>query len=45
MSRVTRKPIFGISVQVQHKPGCIITEDGERLEISDLKSRGIVLSI
>ena len=31
--------------QVQHKPGCTIKEDGQRLEISDLGSRGIVLSV
>ena len=28
MSPVTRKPVFGFSDQVRHKPGCIITEDG-----------------
>ena len=38
------KPVFRVSDQVQHKPGCTITEDGKRLEISDLASRGIVLS-
>ena len=30
---------------VRHKPGCIATEDGWRLEILDLESRGIVLSM
>ena len=30
---------------VRHKPGCTATEDGYRLEISDLERRGIVLSI
>ena len=34
-----------VSNQVQHKPGCTATEDGWRLEISDLESRGIVLSM
>ena len=34
-----------VSDQVRHKPGCTTTEDGKRLEISDLGSRGIVLSI
>ena len=29
----------------QHKPGCTGTEDGYKLEISDLESRGIVLSM
>ena len=33
------------SNQVQHKPGCAVTEDGYRLEILDLESRGIVLSL
>ena len=34
-----RKPVFGVSDQVQHKPGCSATEDGKRLEISNLGSR------
>ena len=33
-----------VSDLVRHKPGCKATEDGYRLEISDLESRGIVLS-
>ena len=45
MSLVVRKPVFGISDQVQHKPDCTATDDGERLEISDLDRRGIVLSM
>ena len=45
MSRVIRKPVFGVSDQVRHKLGSTATEDGEMLEISDLQSRGIVLSI
>ena len=45
MSRVMRKPVLGVSDLVQHKHGCTATEDGERLEISDLGSRGIVLSV
>ena len=44
-SLVVRKPVFGVSDQVRHKPGCTATEDGQRLEISDLGSRGIVLSV
>ena len=28
MSLVVRKPVFGISDQVRHKPGCKTTEDG-----------------
>ena len=45
MSLVVRKPVLGVSDQVRHKPGCAVTEDGLRLEISDLGSRGIVLSM
>ena len=32
-----------VSDQVPHKPGCATTEDGKRLEISDLGTRGIVV--
>ena len=45
MSPVVIKPVFGVSDQVRHKPGCTATEDGYRLEISDLGSIGIVLSV
>ena len=45
ISLVVRKPIFGVSDQVRHKPGCTAIKDGQRLEISDLGSRGIALSI
>ena len=45
MSLIVRKPVFGVSDQVPHKPGCTVTELGQRLEISDLDSRGIVLSV
>ena len=45
MSLVVRKPVFGVSDQVRHKPVCTATEDGERLEISDVGSRGIELSV
>ena len=41
MSLVVRKPVFGVSDQVRHEPGCTTTEDGKRLEISDLGSRGL----
>ena len=27
MSLVVRKPVFGVSEQVPHKPGCTATED------------------
>ena len=33
-----------VSDQVWHKPGCIATGDGQKLEILDLASRGIVPS-
>ena len=36
-----RKPVFGVSYQVQHKPGCTATESGMRLEISDLEEEGL----
>ena len=42
---VVEKPVFGVSDLVRHKPGCTATEDGKRLEISDLGSRGIVVSV
>ena len=44
LSLVARKPVFGISNEVWHKPGCATTQDGLRLEILYL-GRGIVLSI
>ena len=40
-----RKPVFGVSDQVLHKQGCSATEDGKRLEISDLGSCVIVISM
>ena len=40
-----RKPVFRVSDLVRNKPECAITDDGYRLEISDLGSRGIVLTI
>ena len=36
MSLVVRKPVFGVSDQVRHRPGCTATEDDQKLEISDL---------
>ena len=45
LSLVVRKPVFGNSDQVTHKPGCTTTQDGKKLEISDVGSRGIVLSV
>ena len=40
-----RKPTIWDSDQVRHKPGCTVTEDGKMLEILDLESIGIILSI
>ena len=34
-----------VSDLVRHKPGCTATEDGYRLEFSDLESKEIALSI
>ena len=34
-----------VSDLVRHKPGCTATEDGWRLDISDLENGGIVLSM
>ena len=45
MSFDTRKRVFRVSDKVQHKPGCTSTKDGYGLEISDLRNRGIALSI
>ena len=40
-----RKPVFGVSDQVRHKPSCTTTEYDWKLEISYLGSRGIGLSV
>ena len=45
MSPVMRKPVFGVSEQIRHKPGCTATENSKRLEILDLERRGIVPSV
>ena len=45
VSRVMRNLVFGISDQVGHKLVCMTTKDGWRLEILDLASRVIVLSM
>ena len=34
-----------VSEQIRQTPSCTSTEDGKRLEILDLESRGIVLSV
>ena len=45
LSLVVRKPAFGVSDKVRHKPDSAITEYGLRLEISGSESRGVVLSV
>ena len=37
MSRDKRKPRSLGSDQVRHKPACAATEDGQKLEVSDLR--------
>ena len=37
LGHITRKPVFGVSDQVRHKPGWTATEDGLRLEITYLE--------
>ena len=39
-----RKPVFGVSDQVRLKHACAVTEASYRLEISDIETRGIILS-
>ena len=45
MCRDARKPVFQVSEQVPRKWVCAVTEDGWKLEISDLRRREIVLSM
>ena len=40
-----KKTVFEVSDQVPHKPVFTAIEDVERLEISDLEGRWIVLSV
>ena len=44
MSLCGRKQTIWVPTMPE-KPGCTVTEDGQRLEILDLQSRGIVLSV
>ena len=39
-----RKPVFGVSDQVRHKPACAATEASQGLEISDIETRDNILS-
>ena len=44
MSLATRKPVFGVLEQVRLKPACAATEAKQRLEISDIETRDIILA-
>ena len=44
LSLVTRKPVFGVSDQIRHKPACAATEASYSLEISDIETRDDILS-
>ena len=39
-----RKPVFGVCNQARLKPACAATEPRQRREISDIETRGIILS-
>ena len=45
LSHVVRKPLFRVSDQVHHKQGFTATKNSKRPEVSDLGSRGLVLSM
>ena len=45
LSPFTKKSVFRVSDQVEHKLGCTATGGGQRLDISYLGSREIVLSM
>ena len=45
LSLVLRKSVFGVSDQVRHRPACTAAEDGWRLGVSDIDSRGSVLPV
>ena len=44
MSPDARKPVFAVSYQVRHKRVCAVSKNGQKLEISDLGRREILLS-
>ena len=43
-SLVTRKPVFRVCDKVRHKLACPATEARQRIEISHIETRGIILS-
>ena len=45
LNHVMRIPVFGSFDQGRHEPSCTDTEDGYRLEILDLGSRGTDLRL
>ena len=44
MSLVKRKPVFGVCNKDRLKPACATTDTSWTLEISDIETRGIILS-
>ena len=44
LSLVMRKAVFGVCDRVRLKPASIATEASQRLEISDIETRDIILS-
>ena len=44
LSFVTRKPVFGVRDQLRFKLACAATEAMQRLEISNIETRGIIPS-
>ena len=45
LSLVVRKPVFGVSDQVRHKPGCIATEDQHKQSTNATKLTALELSV
>ena len=41
LNRIMRKPSYWGKDQIRHKLSCTTTEDGNRLEISNIEDRGI----
>ena len=43
--KTTLSPMENLMVKCNHKLVCTVTEDGQKLEILDLESRVIILSV
>ena len=41
LRHIMRKPVLGVFDLVQHKPDCTASEEGQRLETSDLEKEGL----